>query len=260
MLLTVLCPVWLTCVCYWLCCILFDLLVYAVDCVVLFDLLVYAVDCFVPLDLLVFAVDCVVSWLIYSCFLLTVLSRLTYSCLLLTVLCPVWFIRVCCWLCCPVWLIRVCCWLCGDLNCDPVAVCYWLPGLLRPNLIIRRSGIKQDSTEIKNKNQWCCWNFIPGLMNRFIRFSNDFPPVFFALDYIYMYRTIKYDYNVIHRINASKQTRHTLIRNIDLYLASGLKWCFVKSCEYKCFKRSQSVRERKKKRKKKLKNLQLHWR
>ena len=41
---------------------------------------------------------------------------------------------------------------CGDLNCDPVAVFYWLPGLLRPNLI-SRSGIKQDSTEIKNKNK-----------------------------------------------------------------------------------------------------------
>ena len=92
--------------------------------------------------------------------------------------------------------------------------------------------------------------FIPGLMNRFIRFSNDFPPVFFALDYIYMYRTINYDYNVIHRINASKQTRHTLIRNIDLYLASGLKWCFVKSYEYRCCKRSQSVRKKEKRKEK----------
>ena len=51
---------------------------------------------------------------------------------------------------------------------------------------------------------------------------------------------------------------HINKRHIDFYLATGLKWCFVKSCEYKCFKRSQSVRERKKKRKKKLKNLQLH--
>ena len=78
-------------------------------------------------DLLVFALDCVVVCLIYSCLLLTVLSRLTYSCMLLT-------------LCC--------------LHCDPVAVFYWLSGLLRPNLRRRRrSGIKQDNTEIKNKNK-----------------------------------------------------------------------------------------------------------
>ena len=189
-----------------------------------------------------------VSCLTYSCMLLTVLSCLTYSCLLLTVLYPVWLTRVCCWLCRPVWLNRVCCWLFCVLSDLPVFAvdcvvscliysCLLLTVLSRltyscmlltvwwselwscccfllvtwsppPQSHQKKKRNKTKQHRIKELKPMMLLKFIPGLMNRFIRFSNDFPPVFFALDYIYMYRTIKYDYNVIHRINANKQDTH----------------------------------------------------
>ena len=60
----------------------FDLLVYAVDCVV--SCIIYSSILLMRCVLLI-----VLSCLTYSCMLLTVLSCLTYSRMLLTVLCPV---------------------------------------------------------------------------------------------------------------------------------------------------------------------------